>query len=99
MRFCDEIKCNFFKTSYGIKIRHSESTLGQIFRKKNLGFKFLFDPSHREIRQKTSKMAKNGILESFKFKLHLTSPTAYVYEICHKNCVLRYIGGVLELRK
>ena len=24
---------------------------------------------------------------------------AYFYGLCHRNCALRYIGGVLELRK
>ena len=48
-----------------MKIDHFEMTLGQIFRKKNYGVKKIFlDLSHRENRQKTSKMAKNDVLES-----------------------------------
>ena len=53
--------------SWEFQISGSETTLGQIFQKKNFWTpKKISDPFPRENRQKIAKLAKNGIFEALK---------------------------------
>merc|ERR1712002_1087988 len=71
--------------------------IGGILELRKVGFrglKGLFDVKKTNFRGLIPKTALIGLF-------WLLEPTydQFFYGICHRNCALKYIGGILELRK